>query len=65
MISDEQLNEYRIQGTVLRVRRDANEKNDLKGYVVAWNENTVLFRKRNRKVVKISRSYQYEPLEQS
>jgi len=63
-ISDEQLNQYRVDGTVLRVIRDAHERNDLKGIVVAWNDQTVIFRKRNRRVVKIPRTYQFMPLDQ-
>lgn len=63
MITDEQLNEYRVEGVKIRVVRDANEKNDVKGIVVAWDDETVIVRKQNRKVVKLARSYTYQPLE--
>lgn len=61
MISDEQLDAYRVEGTLLRVVRDANRDNDVRGFVVAWDENSVLFRKRTRKVVKLDRRYVYQP----
>lgn len=62
MVSDEQLDHYRQEGTRIRVIRDANAKNDLKGIVVAWNAEYVLIRKGNRKVVKVSRNYHFQPL---
>ncbi len=61
MITDEQLDEYRINGTKLRVIRDANEANDVTGIVVAWDDTTVAIRKQNRRIVKLSRSYIYQP----
>lgn len=63
MISDEQFNEWRVQAIKIRVIRDADEANDIKGIVVAWNEDTVIIRKQNRKVVKLPRSYKYQPYE--
>lgn len=63
MISDEQLDKYRIEGTSLLIRRDADPANDVKGIVVAWDETSVLIRKQNRRVVKLDRNYDYEPLE--
>ena len=60
MISDEQLNDYRVNGTKLRVVRDGLVENDVKGIVVAWDDTTVLLRKQNRKVVKLDRSYDYQ-----
>ena len=36
MINEEQLDRYRVDGTLLRVVRDADPKNDVKGIVVAW-----------------------------
>jgi RNase P/RNase MRP subunit p29 len=61
MISDEQLNEYRVQGTKVRVVRDVNTANDVKGIVVAWDDDTVLIRKQNRRVVTLDRKYAYQP----
>ena len=63
VIAEQLLNQYRLNGTLIRVIRDANGKNDVKGTIVAWNEDTVLLRKRNRKVVKLSRAYTYQPVE--
>jgi hypothetical protein len=60
MITDEQLNEYREHGTTLRVIRDAFLSNDVLGIVVAWNEESVLIRKPNRKVVTLARHYHYQ-----
>ena len=61
MISDEQLDRYRVEGTQLRVVRDAIEANDVTGIVVAWDDEQVMIRKRNRRIVRLSRSYRYEP----
>jgi len=61
MISDEQLDRYRIEGTQLRVVRDAIEANDVIGIVVAWDDEQVMIRKRSRRIVRLSRSYRYEP----
>lgn len=61
MVSDEQLNMYRENGTVLRIIRDSFPQNDVKGIVVAWNEQTVLIRKQNRNIVSLSRNYHYQP----
>ncbi|CAG7624554.1 hypothetical protein PAESOLCIP111_02635 [Paenibacillus solanacearum] len=65
MISDEQLDQYRLNGTLLRVVRDADRTNDVRGYVVAWDDTTVLIRKRTRNVVKLDRSYLYQPYEET
>lgn len=62
MISDEQLDEYRMNHIRVRVIRDANVRNDVKGYVVAWNDEYVLLRKGNRRVIKIPRHYHIQPL---
>lgn len=62
MITEEQLDAYRLEGTTLRVVRDNIEINDVLGIVVAWDADSVVIRKRNRKVVKLSRSYVYEPV---
>ena len=61
MLTDEQLNEYRIEGTKVRIVRDNIEANDVKGIVVAWNEQSVIIRKQNRKVVEVSREYLLQP----
>ncbi|UVI30963.1 hypothetical protein [Paenibacillus spongiae] len=61
MISEEQLDHYRMRGTKLRVVRDANPANDVKGIVVAWDDTTVLIRKQNRRVLKLDRGYHYQP----
>ncbi|NDI36454.1 hypothetical protein [Chengkuizengella sediminis] len=63
MINDERLNEYRVSGILIRVIRDNDEKNDVKGNVVAWDSEVVMIRKRNRKMVKLSREYIYQPYE--
>lgn len=64
MISEDQLDHYRVSGTRVRVVRDEDEKNDVRGVVVAWDEHTVLIRKFNRKVVQLDRRYQYQPAEE-
>jgi hypothetical protein len=64
MITDEQLNEFREIGTQLRVIRDIDPINDVKGIVVAWDEHSVLIRKQNRKVIKLVRNYKFQPWEQ-
>lgn len=64
MISDQKLDAYRKSGAMVRVIRDANKENDIIGIVVAWNAETVMIRKRNRKIVKLSRSYTYQPREE-
>ncbi|WP_282936666.1 hypothetical protein [Paenibacillus sp. RC67] len=61
MISEEQLDHYRVEGTKLRVVRDADPVNDVKGIVVAWDDTTVMIRKQNRRIVKLDRSYHYQP----
>ncbi|MBD0381013.1 hypothetical protein [Paenibacillus sedimenti] len=61
MITEEQLDTYRIESTLLRVIRDVNPTNDIRGIVVAWDDESVLIRKKNRRVVKLSRAYVYQP----
>jgi ribosome maturation factor RimP len=63
MVSDEQLNEWRVETVKIRVIRDAVEANDLKGIIVAWDDETVIIRKQNRKVVKLPRTYVYQPFD--
>ena len=61
-IDDEQLNQYRLAGTMIRVVRDANPENDVRGIVVAWDERVVLIRKRGSKnMVQLDRNYIYQP----
>ncbi|TXK85974.1 hypothetical protein [Paenibacillus sp. N3.4] len=60
MITDEQLDLYRVESTFLRVIRDVNPTNDVRGIVVAWDDDSVLIRKKNRRVVKLSRHYVYQ-----
>jgi RNase P/RNase MRP subunit p29 len=64
MITDDQLNEYREIGIKVRVIRDTDPINDIRGIVVAWDEHTVLIRKQNRKVLKLPRNYIYQPWDQ-
>lgn len=61
MITDEQLDRFRLEGTRVRVVRDALEMNDIIGYVVAWDDAHVLIRRSNRRVVKLARSYAIVP----
>ncbi len=64
MISEEQLDTYRVNETKVRVIRDNNEANDVRGIVVAWNETELIIRKQNRNVVKLSRDYVIVPTDQ-
>ncbi|HEY8530125.1 MAG: hypothetical protein BAA02_03405 [Paenibacillaceae bacterium ZCTH02-B3] len=61
MVTDEQLDRYRVEGTLVRVVRDALEMNDVIGYVVAWDDSHMLIRKENRRVVKLPRVYTVVP----
>ncbi|AIQ28974.1 MULTISPECIES: hypothetical protein [Paenibacillus] len=61
MISDEQLDAYRISGEKIRVVRDGLESNDVKGIVLAWDESQVMIRRPNKRVVKLDRNYLYQP----
>lgn len=60
MISEEQLEALRQSGVKVRVVRDANPQNDVRGYIVAWDDKEVLVRRPNRRVVKLSRDYTFE-----
>ncbi|MDT3426894.1 hypothetical protein J2Z22_002428 [Paenibacillus forsythiae] len=60
MISDEQLNEYRLSGEKIRVIRDALESNDVIGMVIAWDDSQVMIRRPNRRVVKLDRNYIFQ-----
>lgn len=57
MISDEQLDQYRVDSTKIRIVRDALEQNDVVGIVVAWDDTHMLIRRPNRRVVKVKRDY--------
>lgn len=61
MISDEQLDAYRISGEKIRVVRDGLESNDVKGIVLAWDESQVMIRRPNKRIVKLDRNYLYQP----
>ncbi|OAB32847.1 hypothetical protein [Paenibacillus glacialis] len=60
MISDEQLNAFRVGGEKVRVVRDSIASNDIRGIVVAWDAEQVLIRRPNRNVVKLDRNYFYQ-----
>ena len=57
MLNDEQLDKLRVDGTKIRVVRDALAENDIRGIVVAWDDEYVLSRRPNRRVIKVKRSY--------
>lgn len=59
MVSEDQLNAFRLSGEPVRVVRDSLESNDVTGIVVAWDDDSVMIRKRNKRVVKLSRTYIY------
>ncbi|WP_284640844.1 hypothetical protein [Paenibacillus silviterrae] len=61
MLTDEQLDAFRVAGTLVRVIRDADLANDVKGYVVAWDDQSMLIRRPNRRVLKLNRSYYVQP----
>ncbi len=61
MVAEEQLDRFRQSGETVRVVRDGIESNDVLGIVVAWDDSSVVIRKPSRRVVKLSRSYQYLP----
>ncbi|MBW7454203.1 hypothetical protein ACFOLF_31060 [Paenibacillus sepulcri] len=61
MISEEQLDAYRVEGTRIRVVRDGIEDNDVIGIVVAWDDEVVAIRRPNRRIVKVKRNYIIEP----
>lgn len=61
MLSDKQLNAFRISGEKVRVVRDGLKENDIRGIVVAWDDKQVLIRRPNRNVVKLDRNYVIQP----
>jgi hypothetical protein len=61
-LTDDQFNQYRLDSTLLRIVRDANPDNDVRGIVVAWDDQHVLIRKRGSKnLLKLDRRYVYQP----
>ncbi len=60
-MNEEQLNQYREEGTKIRIVRDALEQNDVVGIVVAWDDEYVLIRRPNRRVIKVKRGYPMQP----
>lgn len=61
MITEEQLDAFRQSGETVRIVRDELESNDVSGIVVAWDDSSVMIRKPSRRVVKLSRTYLYQP----
>jgi hypothetical protein len=61
VITEEQLDAFRQSGETVRIVRDELESNDVSGIVVAWDDSSVMIRKPSRKVVKLSRTYLYQP----
>ncbi|MFC5529186.1 hypothetical protein [Cohnella yongneupensis] len=56
-MNDDQLDQLRVDSTKVRIVRDALEQNDVVGIVVAWDDEYVLMRRPNRKVIKVKRGY--------
>jgi hypothetical protein len=63
-LDEQTLDRFRVEGTKVRIVRDALEQNDVIGYVVAWDDASVLIRKPNRRVVKLSRHYRIQPADE-
>ncbi|MNK23445.1 hypothetical protein D3C87_417370 [compost metagenome] len=61
MISDEELDAFRLSGEKVRVIRDAIPENDVRGIVVAWSDTQVMIRRPNRNIVKLDRNYMFQP----
>jgi hypothetical protein len=59
-MDDDQLDHYRIEGTKVRVVRDYLEQNDVVGIVLAWDDEHLLIRRPNRRVVKVKRGYELQ-----
>jgi hypothetical protein len=67
VIDEQQLDEWRIAGTKVKVLRtpssdDALETKAIVGIVVAWDDEQVLIRKQNRKVVNVLRADRFETI---
>jgi len=63
-MDDQTLDRFRVEGTKVRIIRDALEQNDVIGYVVAWDHEKVLIRKPNRRVLLLSRRYRIQPADE-
>lgn len=64
MISDEMLDIYRVSGEKVRVIRDALQENDVVGIVLAWDDEHLLIRRPNRRIVKLGRKYKVQPFKE-
>ncbi|WP_123041183.1 hypothetical protein [Cohnella candidum] len=64
MVDENELDRLRVEGTKVRVVRDALEQNDVIGIVVAWDDASVLIRRQNRRVVKLDRKYRIQPADE-
>ncbi|MBD3918553.1 hypothetical protein H8B09_07300 [Paenibacillus sp. PR3] len=60
MITEEQLDAFRQSGEPVRVVRDGLAANDVYGIIVAWDDSSLVLRKVNKRVVKLSREYTLE-----
>jgi hypothetical protein len=60
MITEEQLDAFRQSGEPVRIVRDGLAANDVYGIVVAWDDSSLVLRKVNKRVVKLSREYTLE-----
>jgi hypothetical protein len=60
-MDDEQLDRYRLDNIKVRIVRDALPLNDVVGIVVAWDDEYVLIRRPNRRVIKVKRGYFMQP----
>lgn len=61
MVTDEELNRFRLSGEKIRVQRDSDPQNDVRGVIIAWDEKYVILRKPNRNLLKLPRYYIYSP----
>ncbi|MDF2721608.1 MAG: hypothetical protein K0Q59_1283 [Paenibacillus sp.] len=57
MITEEELDAYRVEGVKIRIVRDADPMNDVRGI-------SVMVRRPNRKIVKLSREYAIQRADQ-
>mgnify|MGYP001271627395 CR=1 FL=1 len=60
MITEEQLDAFRQSGEPVRIVRDGLAANDVYGIIVAWDDTSLVLRKVNKRVVKLSRDYTLE-----
>ncbi|PWV90978.1 hypothetical protein DFQ01_13928 [Paenibacillus cellulosilyticus] len=60
MITEEQLDAFRQSGEPVRIVRDGLAANDVYGIIVAWDDSSLVLRKINKRVVKLSRDYTLE-----